>query len=106
MLKDAASGLLAVAGAAAIIHADDAVTIAALTFLLAATLSCLRPQLSSLWPILCGGAVGVAQAWSYVTAPHADAVPFLSAMLATGLAFAIGTAGAGAGRNLSVFDFG
>ena len=102
MFRDAACGLLAVSGVAAILHSSDASAVAALTFLLAAALSCLRPRLSMVCPLLCAGAVGAAEIWNYSSGTSA-ATP-LSITLATALALGIATAGAGAGRNLSVFD--
>jgi hypothetical protein len=101
MFRDAACGLLAVSGVAAILHSGDASAVAALTFLLAAALSCLRPQLSAVCPLLCAGAVGAAEIWNYAGA--ASGSPF-SMVLATALALGIAVAGAGAGRNLSVLD--
>ena len=102
MFRDAACGLLAVSGVAAILHSGDASAVAALTFLLAAALSCLRPRLAAVCPLLCAGAVGAAEIWNY--ASGASAATPLSMALATALALGIAVAGAGAGRNLSVLD--
>src|SRR5919199_2698229 len=101
MFRDAACGLLAVSGVAAILHSGDASAVAALTFLLAAALSCLRPRLSMVCPLLCAGAVGAAEIWNYTSGTSATTP--LSMALATALALGIATAGAGARRDPSVF---
>ena len=104
MLKDAVSGLLAVCGAAAIFHSGNTLATATLAFLLAALLSCWRPQQNLYWALFAGGTFAASEGWKYAVAPQADEATLISVMVAAVLALAIGAAGAGAGKSLSVFD--
>jgi hypothetical protein len=104
MLRDAVSGLLTVAGAAAVVEANEAAMAAALVFFVAIAVSCLRPQLGFLCPVTGAAAVAVRESLRLVEGADGASATLLSIFVVTALASGIAAAGAGVGKSLSVLD--